>query len=184
MIVFVNPRATRAKNRRFPLSVMAIGAALPADVSWEIVEHVERQRGSADPVRVVAFTVMPGPQLVSAVPLARALRASCPDVEIVWGGNFASLYPAPVLAAPYVDWVVRGQGEQTFVELLSAAGNAAIQHPDSAFDKRSGLFNHGNMHQDEASLRRRGIKTMLECPDETKIVVVETFLWIFQTIVE
>ena len=36
MIVFVNPRATRPKNRRFPLSVMAIGAALPDDLSWTI----------------------------------------------------------------------------------------------------------------------------------------------------
>ena len=34
------------------------------------------------------------------------------------GGNFPSLYPKPVLKAPYVDWLVRGQGEQTFVELL------------------------------------------------------------------
>jgi len=29
MILFVNPRATRPKNRRFPLSLMAVGAALP-----------------------------------------------------------------------------------------------------------------------------------------------------------
>ena len=142
MIVFVNPRATRPKNRRFPLSVMAIGAALPEDVSWEIVDgnkpgadplaeivaHVERQRGGADPVRIVAFTVMPGPQLVSAVPLARELRACCPDVQIVWGGNFPSLYPAPVLAAPYVDWVVRGQGEHTFLELLDVLDGTRDPH--------------------------------------------------------
>ena len=38
MILLVNPRATRPSNRRFPLSVMAIGAALPADRSWEIVD--------------------------------------------------------------------------------------------------------------------------------------------------
>jgi len=38
MILLVNPRATRPENRRFPLSVMAIGAALPPDVSWEIVD--------------------------------------------------------------------------------------------------------------------------------------------------
>ena len=28
MILLVNPRATRPENRRFPLSVMAVGAAL------------------------------------------------------------------------------------------------------------------------------------------------------------
>ncbi|HET6765339.1 MAG TPA: cobalamin-dependent protein, partial [Longimicrobiaceae bacterium] len=132
MILFVNPRATRPKNRRFPVSLMAIGAALPPEVDWEIVDgnlpdadplaeltrHVEAGRGGPDPVQVVAFTVMPGPQLVSAVPLAREFKARHPDVPVVWGGNFGSLYTAPVLAAPYVDWVVRGQGEQTFVELL------------------------------------------------------------------
>ena len=111
---------------------MAVGAALPEEVEWEIIDgnrpsvdplaeiaaHVERRRGTADPVRVVAFTVMPGPQLVSAVPLTRAVKARYPEVQTVWGGNFGSLYPASVLNAPYVDWVVRGQGEHAFRELL------------------------------------------------------------------
>jgi anaerobic magnesium-protoporphyrin IX monomethyl ester cyclase len=142
MILFVNPRATRPKNRRFPLSVMSVGAALPAHVSWEIVDgnkpaadplaeiaaHVERRRGGPDPVRIVAFTVLPGPQLVNAVPLTRALKARYPDVDVVWGGNFPSLYPAPVLAAPYVDWVVRGQGEHTFLELLDVLDGTRDPH--------------------------------------------------------
>jgi anaerobic magnesium-protoporphyrin IX monomethyl ester cyclase len=132
MILLVNPRATRPQNRRFPLSVMALGAALPEGTAWEIVDgnlpdanvledlvqRIEERRAGSDPVRVVAFTVMPGPQLLNAVPITRALKERCPEVPIVWGGNFPSLYPAPVLDAPYVDWVVRGQGEQTFLELL------------------------------------------------------------------
>jgi radical SAM superfamily enzyme YgiQ (UPF0313 family) len=139
MIVFVNPRATRPKNRRFPLSVMAVGAALPEGENWEIVDgnlpdidvlaevegHIERRRGTTDPVAAVAFTVMPGPQLVSAVPLAHALKAKYPHIPIVWGGNFPSLYPTPVLNSPDVDWIVRGQGEQTFVELLDVLASAS-----------------------------------------------------------
>ena len=159
MILFVNPRATRPKNRRFPLSVMAIGAALPAGESWhvidgnlpdadpfaELVERIERARSTSDPVNVVAFTVMPGPQLVSVVPLARALRARCPEVQIVWGGNFASLYPAPVLDAPYVDWVVRGQGEHTFVELLDVLRGTRDPHEVAglAFRERDGSHHIG-----------------------------------------
>jgi anaerobic magnesium-protoporphyrin IX monomethyl ester cyclase len=137
VILFVNPRATRPANRRFPLSLMAIGAALPASVSWEIIDgnrpdpdplaeivrHIE-SRPAADPVQAVAFTVMPGPQLVNALPLTRALRARYPRLPVVWGGNFASLYPQPVLDSPYVDWVVRGQGEQTFVDLLDVLNGA------------------------------------------------------------
>ncbi|MEX2283326.1 MAG: radical SAM protein [Gemmatimonadota bacterium] len=132
MIVFVNPRATRPRNRRFPLSVMAVGAALPSEMNWQIVDGnrpdadpiaeivalVERHAGSRDPVRMIAFTVMPGPQLVSAVALTRQVKTRFPELPIVWGGNFPSIYPHPVLNAPYVDWLVRGQGEQTFRELL------------------------------------------------------------------
>ena len=155
MILLVNPRATRPSNRRFPLSVMAIGAALPKNVSWEIVDgnlpdidapaviagHLERQAGGPDPVRAVAMTVMPGPQLVSAVPLAKAVKLEFPDLPIIWGGNFGSLYPDAVLNAPYVDWLVRGQGEETFLELLEAMdgrrdpktiAGLAFRQPDGA----------------------------------------------------
>lgn len=132
MILLVNPRATRPKNRRFPLSVMAIGAALPEHVSWEIVDGnrpgrdaysdicglVDARQGTADPVRLIGISVMPGPQVVSAVPLTQRLKSRYPAIPIVWGGNFPSLYPGPVVDAPYVDWAVRGQGEHTFLELL------------------------------------------------------------------
>jgi anaerobic magnesium-protoporphyrin IX monomethyl ester cyclase len=132
MIVFVNPRATRPANRRFPLSVMAVGAALPESEDWEIAdgnmpnldvpkhisEIVNARHGTTNPVRAIAFTVMPGPQLANAVPLTKEIKAHHPNIPIVWGGNFGSLYPAPVLNAPYIDWLVRGQGEETFVELL------------------------------------------------------------------
>lgn len=136
MILFVNPRATKPGFRRFPLSVMAVGAALPEGTSWDIVDgnrpyddvfdvivaRVDAAAASGDAVQALAFTVMPGPQLAAAVPLTKRLRARFPRLPIVWGGNFPSLYPKPCVNAPFVDWVVRGQGERTFVELLDVLG--------------------------------------------------------------
>jgi radical SAM superfamily enzyme YgiQ (UPF0313 family) len=156
MIVFVNPRATRPANRRFPLSLMAVGAALPPERTWEIVDGnlpdsdplteisglIERQSQRGDPVTAIAFTVMPGPQLVSAVPLARALKQRFADLPIIWGGNFGSLYPAPVLNAPYVDWLVRGQGEQTFVELLEAIEGRRDPHSVAGIGFRDARGDH------------------------------------------
>jgi hypothetical protein len=133
MIILVNPRATRPDNRRFPLSIMAVGSSIPPGEGWTIIdgnrpgvdvatrvsEHVAALRETADPVRAIGFTVMPGPQLANAVPLTREIKKRHPDIPVVWGGNFGSLYPEPVLNAPYVDWLVRGQGEHTFCELLA-----------------------------------------------------------------
>lgn len=154
MILFVNPRATRPQNRRFPLSLMAVGAALPDHVTWEIVDgnlpnldvpaavaRVVRDRTNGPyPVSLFAITVMPGPQLVSAVAVSKALKQAHPRIPIVWGGNFGSLYPAPVLNSPYVDWLVRGQGEQTFLDLLEVLGGAVDPHsvPGLAFRERDG----------------------------------------------
>ncbi|HEU4559977.1 MAG TPA: radical SAM protein [Longimicrobium sp.] len=142
MIVLVNPRATRPQNRRFPLSLMALGASLPGDVSWQIVDGnrpgldpfgeisalVDARAGGPDPVRLLAISVMPGPQLVQAVPLTRRLKERYPAIPIVWGGNFPSLYPHPVLASPWVDYVVRGQGEATLRELLEVIDGRRDPH--------------------------------------------------------
>ena len=132
MILFLNTRATKPKNRRFPLSVLALAAALPESETWEVLDgnleggdpladasgRIAARSDADDPVKMVAMTVMPGPQLLSAVPVARTLKERFPGVPIVWGGYFPSLYPLPVLRAPYVDYLVRGQGERTLGELL------------------------------------------------------------------
>lgn len=128
MIVLFNPRATRPRNRRFPLSVLSLAAILEGKEDYRIVD------GNLDPnptetlgalirnhaVELLAVTVMPGPQLVSAVGACQEIRGRFPRVPIVWGGYFPSLYSDTALNASYVDYAVRGQGEETFIELLQA----------------------------------------------------------------
>lgn len=111
---------------------MSLGAALPSDTTWTIIDGnkprldplsevtslVGREASGRDPVRLIAVSVMPGPQLVRAVQLSKLLKSRFPNIPIAWGGYFPSLYPQPTLAASYIDWVVRGQGEQTFRDLL------------------------------------------------------------------
>jgi anaerobic magnesium-protoporphyrin IX monomethyl ester cyclase len=128
MIVFYNPKATKAKNRRLPLSILAIAATIEGKEDYAIVD------GNLDPhptetllslirerdVELLAVTVMPGPQTLGAVATCREIRARYPRLRIVWGGYFASNYTAAALNANYVDYAVRGQGEQTFLDLLEA----------------------------------------------------------------
>jgi len=128
MIVLYNPKATRFRNRRFPLSILAIAAVLEGREQFAIVD------GNLDPhptetllgllrdnsVELLAVTVMPGPQTVGAVASCREVRRLFPTVPIVWGGYFATNYTQAALNASYVDFAVRGQGEQTFLELLEA----------------------------------------------------------------
>ena len=128
MIVLYNPKATKFRNRRFPLSILAIAAVLEGREEFTFVD------GNLDPhptetllgllqqnrVELLAVTVMPGPQTVGAVASCREVRRLFPAVPIVWGGYFASNYTKAALNAAYVDFAVRGQGEKTFLELLEA----------------------------------------------------------------
>jgi radical SAM superfamily enzyme YgiQ (UPF0313 family) len=128
MIVFYNPRATKPRNRRFPLSILALAAVLEGREEYAIVD------GNLDPspvqtlmnllarnrVDLLAVTVMPGPQLSPAIRACREARLAFPHVPIVWGGYFPSIYTDAALNADYVDFAVRGQGEETLLELLDA----------------------------------------------------------------
>ena len=61
---------------------------------------------------------MPGPQLTQAVAgLPAASKPRLPDVPIVWGGYFPTQHADTVLASPFVDFVVRSQGEQPLLQL-------------------------------------------------------------------
>lgn len=128
MIILFNPRATKPRNRRFPLSILALAAVLEGCEEYAIVD------GNLDPnpirticdliahnqVELLGVTVMPGPQMVAAIEPCRTVRARFPHVPIVWGGYFPSIYADATLNAPYVDYAVRGQGEDTLLELLAA----------------------------------------------------------------
>jgi anaerobic magnesium-protoporphyrin IX monomethyl ester cyclase len=58
--------------------------------------------------------------MVAGMEASREVRNLRPHVKIVWGGYFPSIYPDAALNAKYVDFVVRGQGEDTLIELLDA----------------------------------------------------------------
>jgi len=128
VILLYNPKATKFRNRRLPLSILSLAAVLEGHEEYAIVDgnldphptetllSILKQK----PVELVAATVMPGPQTVGAVASCREIRSKFPYVPIVWGGYFASNYTPAVLNAAYVDFAVRGQGERTFLELLEA----------------------------------------------------------------
>src|SRR5437879_3503919 len=128
MILLLHPRATKPKNRRFPLAILAIAAVLESVEECTIIDgNVDPDPGrtldrimSATGANLLAVSVMPGPQMAAAIPLCREFRRKYPSVPIAWGGYFPSLYADATLNARYVDFAIRGQGEDTILELISA----------------------------------------------------------------
>ena len=141
--LLLNPTITSRSSARFPLALLHLAAALDRTGSSQIVDgNVDRdfvgqtlralEQSRFDAVGV---GVMGGPQVAPAIAVSRAIRARFPALPIVWGGYFPTLYPDTTLAAPYVDYAIRAQGEDTLSELVAALG----VDTEPALDRIAGL---------------------------------------------
>ncbi|KAI95534.1 radical SAM protein [Rhodomicrobium udaipurense JA643] len=80
------------------------------------------RRLKAEKPDVVGITAMT-PTLPSALRAADIARAQVPASTIVLGGVHPTLDPETVIAHPSVDFVIRGEGEEAFSQLLHALQN-------------------------------------------------------------
>jgi len=66
----------------------------------------------------IGITAMTGRQIKGGLYVSQMAKSKgCP---VVWGGVHASLLPIQTLAHPLVDYVVEGEGEESFAELVEA----------------------------------------------------------------
>jgi radical SAM superfamily enzyme YgiQ (UPF0313 family) len=63
----------------------------------------------------LGISLVTGPMIRETVEVAKAIKKWDPDFPIVLGGWHPSLLPTQTLEAPYVDIVVRGQGEESML---------------------------------------------------------------------
>ncbi len=134
MIVLYNPPSSDNKKPVLPMSLLAIGAVLEDRYDYCIVDgnlsthplETLRDTLKQTNAKILGITVMPGPQLANAVPVCKAIKAEFPHVLIIWGGYFPTQHYDIVLKADYVDYVVRGHGEEAFLSLLEILQRESI----------------------------------------------------------
>ncbi len=121
-VVLYNPRAVFFT---MPLALLAIGSELDPD-RYEVV--IVDGRLEADPEQAVlahlegalclGITVLTGAPISDALRVSRIAKRARPDLPVVWGGWHPSMFARECLQEPSVDVTVRGQGEQTFLEIV------------------------------------------------------------------
>lgn len=121
-IIMVNPISTSPNKQRLPMSLLSIAAMLHDDYDFELIDGnlvsdlashiIERVKATGS--KLLAMTVMPGPQVRQAVPVTKEIRATLPELTIIWGGYFASHHYELCLQSGYIDYAIVGQGEVPF----------------------------------------------------------------------
>src|SRR5262245_35496424 len=137
-VLLLHPRPTPGDSCTVPYSCLAVAAPLVAagyavDIldEFSTPDYERRLIGLASRADVAGISCFTGFQIESALRTARLLRRHAPQLPLVWGGYHPSLYPEATVTSELVDYVVTGQGEWTFLELVnrSAADEDAASTP-------------------------------------------------------
>ena len=86
---------------------------------------------------IVGFSVLTF-NLLNCIEVCKLIREQSPATKICFGGWHPTLYPRETLAFDFVDYVVIGEGEQTFSELVSYSKENKV-NPDQQLNGIKGL---------------------------------------------
>ena len=121
-IVLYNPQAVFFT---MPLALLAIGSELDPNL-YEVVTIDARLDPDAEQTVLshvgdalcLGITVLTGAPISDALLISRSVKRARPDLPVVWGGWHPSMFSKECLLEQSVDVTVRGQGEETFVEIV------------------------------------------------------------------
>ena len=90
MIILFHPRATKPRNCRLPLAVLALAAVLEGREEYRIIDgNLEEDPTAAiiqtinhHQVELLGVSCMPGPQMVAAMETCREIRRLRPRVRL------------------------------------------------------------------------------------------------------
>lgn len=88
----------------------------------------------------LGVSMVTGPMITQGVSVAAMVRAERPELPIVAGGWHPSILPEQTLSSPLFDAVVKGQGEETFSEIVERwnEGERDLAGVAGSFFKRGG----------------------------------------------
>ncbi len=110
----------RVMKPRLPMAVLTIATHCIAEgfkcriVDERVEELSDEDIISAD---VIGISTMSGAQLKASIKTAKRIREIRTDVPLVWGGAHPSAYSVQSAESDLVDYVIKAEGEQAFIDL-------------------------------------------------------------------
>ncbi|VVB85372.1 Ribosomal protein S12 methylthiotransferase RimO [uncultured archaeon] len=111
-----------------PLSLLALSRMVRDRFDVRIINAVvdndyrEMVLEACDNALCLAVSSMTCYQIRDGIDVCGAVKEQYPDLPVIWGGYHPSSEPGQTLESPFVDIVIRGQGELTFREVVQRLG--------------------------------------------------------------
>src|ERR1700749_1075270 len=128
-IVFFFP-SFASSDATAPLGILAVATPLMR-AGYQIVlidstitpDYKKSVLEEARDALCLGISLVTGPMIRETVEIAKAIKAWNADFPVIMGGWHPSLLPTQTLEASYIDYVVRGQGEESLLELIGHIEN-------------------------------------------------------------
>ncbi|MDX9787365.1 MAG: radical SAM protein [Desulfobacterales bacterium] len=107
-------------------------------------QHIQKMAQSSGAF-LVGISALFTPYIEEAFATARAIRAALPTCNIVLGGHHPTALPAHAMTCPHVDFVLRGEGENSLPALALAIKNGTplSEVPGLVFRRKDGALHVG-----------------------------------------
>ena len=108
---------------------------------------------SNDEPEYVGVSVMTGPQIYHALKICESIKKEFNKIKIVWGGIHSTILPTQTLQNKLIDFVIRGEGEKPYYELVSGKNKSQINGLSLKTGKKifhnpnSDLFNSSELNE-------------------------------------
>lgn len=125
-ILLVYPSQTGNFNPEIPLALLYVSSVLRENnIPCEIfdMQIKDYKECNLSDVFCVGITTMTGSMIKYGLEFAKMVREYDKKIPLIWGGVHPSLLPEQTVKSPFVDIVVRAEGELTFLELIAALKN-------------------------------------------------------------
>ena len=140
IIILYNPLAP---YYNIPLQYLALASVIDREKYDVRIIDARLERSASDAHEKVrellpnalclGVSIITGTPIRDAVAISEMTKLITPNVPVVWGGWHPSIYPEQCLQEGSADFCVFGQGELTFLELLTALES------NSGFENVEGL---------------------------------------------
>jgi len=130
-----------------PLSLLAVSSPLLQEkfdikiLDGNLSDDTYLSGIDPESILCVGITAMTGYQLKDGLQFAKKIRGLDSRIPIVWGGVHVSLLPEQSIQNGYVDIIVIGQGEETFLYLVKAFDEGLnLAEIDGIYYKQNGTI--------------------------------------------
>ncbi len=126
-----------------PLSLISVAAPLRdagytvkiIDQRHSIEDIYQMIQPLLDQVLCVGVSALTSNEITAGIAFSRKIKEVCPEIPIVWGGWHVSILPEESIKDPNVDIILKGIGQNTFLNLVEA-----ISRQERDFSSLPGVY--------------------------------------------